>query len=389
MKRLVLCILTAALPLGACAPAPEAPGAETPNDQGAPVSTPRNGSQPGGMKINASGNVVEGAGKIEAAAKNGHGIVRVYVVLDHPGQGVSPGLSAALEGILRSARGVGVRVFPRFYYESPVTSKQDAAATAQKIASDIKAAAPIVNRFTDVIPFVQAGFLGPWGEWWGGDLEGADLGDDAALRALKTGVVDAWKQAVPGLPVQMRYPRDIATYYPDDARVAFHDDAVLAADEDDGTFHASRKTKLWPDGDPQAQRSFIKERSQRLGSINAGESDEKTAYTDCGALLAYLRDYRIFVFNTEWPGATAHCADVVKAQLLWDQKPSTGGGSTGVKVLGCWASDQRPWQQCITTGCPDPTCKRSSSDQACSMLRTSSCVGTWPPPGYPGEESAP
>lgn len=364
----------------------------------------RNGAQPGGIQLDKDGNYTAGSDRVSYTLNNGYGIIRVYAVLGNPGDGASSGLSARLAQIFQAIRDGGqgsVKVFVRFYYETPITWKSGSSDTAARIRRDIASVQGLINDYRDVIPFMQAGFLGPWGEWWGGDLEGSDYGTDNDLRTLKTGVVDAMKAAFPGLPIQMRYPRDIATYYANDSQIAFHDDAVLAGSDDQGTFYGWKGSTLWPgDGTSEGtQREFIRSRSARFGSLNAGESSEQTPAQDCGALMSYLTIYNIRVFNTDWPSAVTACAGTVKSQLTWPTT-SSGGGSTGSggaastppsnagTVLGCWAPDQRPWQFCYPGSCGNSRCKRSPSDTSCQMYVTASCGGTWPPAGYPGDESA-
>jgi Domain of unknown function (DUF4874) len=349
-----------------------------------------------------SGGVSEGGGAPASAAKAGYGLLRIYVLLSAPGAGLSDAQKASLGSTLDDIKGGGVlQAFVRFYYETPVTSKANASQTVAKIASDIASAKPIVTPRLDVIPFIQAGFLGPWGEWWSGDLEGADLGKDQQLRTLKTGVVDALKSAFPSTFIQLRYPRDIANYYPDDPQVSWHDDSVLAGSDDGGTFSTTKASALWPNGDSAAQRAWIKQRSLRLSSTNAGEASEETPDVGCDALLAYLKEYRIFVFNAQWPSVVTKCSDTLKSQLHWDgplSPPGGGGGGAGAggasggpgygTELGCWATDQRPWQLCNPDGCESERCRRAP-DEACTMYRAAACKGSWPPAGYPGEEMVP
>ncbi len=354
---------------------------------------PRNGAQMGGMTITSSG-VSGGAGAPQAAADGGFGLLRLYVILDYPGSGLSSAQREALDSTLDAIASTGVlQAFLRFYYEDPITSKSDAGATVAAIASDIDDAADIISAHLDIIPFLQAGFLGPWGEWWSGDLEGGDFGTDQELRTLKTGVVDKLKSTFPSTFIQLRYPRDIATYYPDDPQIAFHDDSVLAGSDDGGTFNSSKKTSLWPDGNPDSQRAWIKNRTATLGTVNAGEASESTPSLSCDTLLSYLAEYGIRVFNTEWPDVVTPCADAVKSSLVWTgplapgpvqpEEPPSGS------ELGCWATDQRPWQLCAPEGCEMDRCRRRPSDPTCEMYRAPLCQGDWPPPGYPGEEMLP
>jgi hypothetical protein len=355
---------------------------------------PRNGAQMGGMTITSSG-VTGGAGAPQAAADGGYGLLRLYVILDHPGSGLSSAQREGLDSTLDAITATGVlQAFLRFYYATPITSKSDASATVAAIASDIDDAADVVNDHIAHIPFIQAGFLGPWGEWWSGDLEGADFGTDQELRTLKTGVVDKLKSTFPATFIQLRYPRDIATYYADDPQIAFHDDSVLAGSDDGGTFNATKKTSLWPDGNPDAQRTWIKNRTATLGTVNAGESSESTPSVSCDTLLAYLAEYGIRVFNVQWPDAVTHCADAVKSSLFWAGPLAPGSAPADEPVpsgteLGCWATDQRPWQLCSPEGCETDRCRRQPSDPTCDMYRAPLCQGDWPPPGYPGEEMLP
>jgi hypothetical protein len=367
------------------------------------AKAPRNGAQLGGMTIDAGG-IAEGSGAPSAAADAGQGLIRIYVLLSAPGAGLSGAQKSALSGVLGDLRGKGVQAFLRFYYENALTSKANAADTVSQINADIASAKPIVTPYLDIIPFLQAGFLGPWGEWWGGDLEGSDFGSDPELRTLKTGVVGGLKSAFPNTFIQLRYPRDIATYYENDPQIAFHDDSVLAGSDDGGTFSATKKCPLWPDGDPGKQRSWLKQRNDKLQSFNAGEASENTPDVSCDALVAYLAEYRIAVFNTQWPAVVTKCASQLKSSLSYSGPLSpgassggsgaggSGAGSSGVGYgteLGCWATDQRPWQLCNPEGCESGRCRRAAADAECEMYRAAECKGSWPPAGYPGEETVP
>jgi len=393
-----LCMLSlGAACVAGCSSAAHLPNEDVVESQGLTVAA-RNGAQPGGIELDANGNYVAGDDRVNYTLNNGYGIIRVYAVLGNPGDGASSGLQARLGQIFQAIRDGGrgsVKVFVRFYYATPLTWKSGSADSASRIRRDIGSVQGLINGYRDVIPFLQAGFLGPWGEWWGGDLEGSDYGTDSDLRTLKTGVVDALKAAFPGMPIQMRYPRDIATYYANDAQIAFHDDAILAGSDDQGTFYGWKGSALWPgDGSStQQQRDFMKSRSARLASLNAGEASEETPSLDCGTLLNYLATYNIRVFNTDWPSTVSACAGTVKSGLTWPATAGTSGGGTTTPpttsgaVLGCWATDQRPWQYCYPSSCGGDRCQRTLADSSCNMYIPSSCHGTWPPAGYSGDES--
>src|SRR5688572_27904899 len=106
----------------------------------------------GGMTIYSS-NVSEGAGAPQAAAYSGYGLLRIYVVLDHPGAGLSSAQREGLQNTLDAIQATGVlQAFLRFYYEDTVTSKSDAGSTVAAIASDIDDAKDVVDAHLGIIP---------------------------------------------------------------------------------------------------------------------------------------------------------------------------------------------------------------------------------------------
>lgn len=97
----------------------------------------------------------------------------------------------------------------------------------------------VLSRHAPVVWAVQAGMLGPWGEW-----HGSTHGDPPSAVARR-GVVDAWLAALPPTTfVQVRRPqfvRDLAPSPapPAQARIGWHDDAMLAMPDDMGTYGAA------------------------------------------------------------------------------------------------------------------------------------------------------
>lgn len=106
----------------------------------------------------------------------------------------------------------------------------------------------VFREHRDVLYAVQAGFLGPWGEW-----HGSNWGDPPSLearRAVLFGLLDA----VPSpIPVQIRRPMFVRDIFADQpggstldestahsgsrlSRTGWHDDALLALPDDMGTY---------------------------------------------------------------------------------------------------------------------------------------------------------
>lgn len=117
-----------------------------------------------------------------------------------------------------------------------------------RILGHIRQLGEVFREDRDVLCGVQAGFLGPWGEWHGSNW--GDPPSPEARRSVLFGLLDA----VPGpIPVQVRRPmfiRDLfaaepggstltaATAFGDSrlARVGWHDDALLSPPTDMGTY---------------------------------------------------------------------------------------------------------------------------------------------------------
>ena len=117
-----------------------------------------------------------------------------------------------------------------------------------RILSHIRQLGKVFQENRDVLFAVQAGFLGPWGEW-----HGSNWGDPPSLEARRS-VLFALLDAVAGpITVHVRRPmfiRDIfsdepggadlteATAFGDSrlSRVGWHDDALLSLPTDMGTY---------------------------------------------------------------------------------------------------------------------------------------------------------
>mgnify|MGYP000403928341 CR=1 FL=1 len=93
---------------------------------------------------------------------------------------------------------------------------------------------PLLQKNADVIAWVEAGFIGAWGEWHT-STNGLDNLTD------KRDILNALLAAIPNRFVQVRYPANIIEMYPDPmeavkARVAHHNDCFLSSATDVGTY---------------------------------------------------------------------------------------------------------------------------------------------------------
>jgi Domain of unknown function (DUF4832)/Domain of unknown function (DUF4874) len=180
------------------------------------------------------------------ARRDGYSLSRAYVRLDeYRNRPLPPAFLAQLNRQLQLVRAAGIKVVIRFGYNFPTgdddIEKAPDASLALTIAH-INQLKPILHQNADVIAVVQGGFIGAWGEWHGS-------GNGLAKPQPKAKILAALLAATPtSRMVQLRYPGDIRTNYPQlptlgnafsgsrQARVGFHNDCFLANQSDAGTY---------------------------------------------------------------------------------------------------------------------------------------------------------
>ena len=131
-------------------------------------------------------------------------------------------------------RDAGVKAIIRFAYNEGPYPDTEPDASKTQILRHIKQLTPLLQTNADVIAWVEAGFIGAWGEWHT-STNGLDNLTD------KRDILNAILAAIPNRFVQVRYPANIIEMYPEPenavkARVAHHNDCFLSSDTDVGTY---------------------------------------------------------------------------------------------------------------------------------------------------------
>jgi len=131
-------------------------------------------------------------------------------------------------------RGAGIKAIIRFVYNNGPYPDTEPDASKDWIFQHIRQLTPLLQKNSDVIAWLEAGFIGAWGEWHT-STNGLDNATD------KRDILNALLAAIPDRFVQVRYPANIIDMYsnPDDAvkaRVAHHNDCFLSSDTDVGTY---------------------------------------------------------------------------------------------------------------------------------------------------------
>jgi hypothetical protein len=131
-------------------------------------------------------------------------------------------------------REAGIKAIIRFAYNEGPYPDTEPDASKQQILRHIEQLTPLLQKNADVIAWVEAGFIGAWGEWHT-STNGLDNIQD------KQEILTALVAAIPDRYVQVRYPANIIEMYPDpmdavEARVAHHNDCFLSSNTDVGTY---------------------------------------------------------------------------------------------------------------------------------------------------------
>jgi hypothetical protein len=204
----------------------------------------------------------QGGAPAKARAAN-MSLIHVYFRLDDYKSAPLP--QAYLDKVQRTfdeARAGGVKVIPRLTYSFPADLSDLKAGTdapLDRVLGHLDQLAPALRQNSDVIAFMEAGFIGAWGEW---HHSSNGLETTAAKRAI---LLKLLRILPPSRAVALRYLRDkIAVFNrsepirPDEAfsgrdvsRVGHHNDCFLAAPDDWGTY------RLDAPGGLAAQKGYL------------------------------------------------------------------------------------------------------------------------------------
>src|ERR1019366_6471559 len=101
---------------------------------------------------------------LRQARDNGMSLLRMYWVLsefrDRP---LSPAMLDRVRADFATARASGVKVIGRFAYNFGPTGAPDA--PLDRVLAHLDQLGPVLRENADVLAFLEAGFIGTWGEW--------------------------------------------------------------------------------------------------------------------------------------------------------------------------------------------------------------------------------
>ena len=178
-------------------------------------------------------------------------ILRVYYLDQFRHAPMSEAQLDLIETDFNNIRAAGLKSIIRFAYTNQIDGED---APIDRVESHLDQLKPIVTANADIIPFVQAGFIGAWGEWH------ASTNNLTSLENKKRVLNKLLNTFPKSVMIQLRtpaYKKEIFEYSQainestgygssDIARVGFHNDCFMASTNDYGTY-----------GDVMADKKYI------------------------------------------------------------------------------------------------------------------------------------
>lgn len=291
-------------------PPPPAPGpsptpAPAPVETSFSVSTAEIPNPERGMYVWAADNLLLWTqANADAQFQEGYRVVYAPVRLDAYANTTLPAsLLTQLTNSFAIARRAGLKLVPRFLYNYPENETeyqnvQDA--PLARVLAHIDQLKPAVAANADVIAFLQAGFIGAWGEWH-------TSSNNLTAVSPRTQIRDALLAALPADRfLQLRYPAYLMQWAPQvpswrdgsaASRIGAHNDCFLASATDVGTYNENAATR-------QTERNYIAALSvvAPFGGETCNPADEQGAVprTSCTDILNEGRQFNLTYLNNSY-----------------------------------------------------------------------------------------
>lgn len=248
-----------------------------------------------GMYVWAADNLAAWTqAQADAQFAAGYRLVYAPVRLDaHVGEALPAQLLADVSDGFARARRSGLKVIPRFLYNYPkgetgYQAAQDA--PLDRVLGHIEQLKPVLAANADVIAFLQAGFVGAWGEWH-------TSSNDLTAPASRTRIRDALLGALPpNRFLQLRYPPYLMAW-PATARIGVHNDCFLASDTDVGTYSEDASTR-------RRERDYVAALANvapfGAETCNPADAVAPTPRTSCDDILREGRQFGLTYLNDSY-----------------------------------------------------------------------------------------
>jgi len=205
-----------------------------------------------------------------------------------------------------AARTAGVKVIVRAVYNYSNSGQE---ATESIMTGHISQLAATLEANKDVIAYIQAGYIGPYGEWWANGSQTV-LGNDTAAKAR---IGQAILNNTPKeLMVCFRYPKDIIAWYStplngsklgdqsNQSRTASHNDCFCAGSDNGGTWqNQSQRTYM------ATNQKWVPNGGETCDGVGTPDYSAATAVGDGSAYgWTYMNQDYSNTFMTNWKNTT-------------------------------------------------------------------------------------
>ncbi|MFG6413137.1 DUF4832 domain-containing protein [Roseateles sp. DC23W] len=290
--------------LGGATPPPAPPAAGT-VETSFTVSTAEIANPERGMYVWAADNLLLWTqAEADSQFQEGYRVVYAPVRLDAYATTTLPAsLLTQLSERFAIARRAGLKLVPRFLYNYPENEteyRNVKDAPLARVLSHIDQLKPVLAANADVIAYLQAGFIGAWGEWH-------TSSNNLTAVSPRTQIRDALLAALPTERfLQLRYPAYLMAWAPQvpswrdgsaASRIGAHNDCFLASTTDVGTYSDNTTTR-------QTERNYIAALSRvaPFGGETCNPADEQnpTPRTSCADILAEGRQFNLTYLNNSY-----------------------------------------------------------------------------------------
>lgn len=194
-----------------------------------------------------------------------------------------------LETVLEEARKHNIKVVFRAAYG--FTSKYKDPETMDNIYTHIKQIAPILNANKDTILSVQAGFIGPWGEWHSSKFFKGDESEVRIRNEISSVLLDSLNKDIIVNVRRPRFIRDAIAYGIDKSRLGLHNDALLSTKDDMGTYDDPNYTR-------EKELAWVKENIAR--GVNGGEIPTVSEYSNINNAVKEMKSLQMTYLNSRY-----------------------------------------------------------------------------------------
>ncbi len=233
-----------------------------------------------------------------------------------------------LQTNFNEVREAGVKAIIRFAYNQGPYPESQPDASKSQILKHIEQLTPLLQENSYVIAWLEAGFIGAWGEWHTSTNGLDNLAD-------KQEILNAVLAAIPNRYVQVRYPINIIEMYPNPADaakafVAHHNDCFLSSDTDVGTYESHGVNTM------EGDQKYLAELT-RFTPISGETCAPNPPRSECTA-SNYPKDSRAHLWDNHTVRArvTQRSIDVGKAVSSMAQER----GLTASQLSLLWTKDQ-------------------------------------------------